>query len=399
MTHRWPLHPAPGQGEALTSWLHRLATVYGMNFDQLVSRDLTPPGVLMPSRLRSLDLEAPSDLITTVAERTGVPEKRVHRMTVAGWVPWLLDSLQPEEIPRSSYQTYVRQDSVLFTFKERPYREVLDWRAWLPLHSKERRVSRVCPVCVESTTDNSFVLTLIAQLPITLTCPHHGCRLAPAFGPYEFVGWENNKINKRPALGQIIIQDARTEEALTTGKVTLPRRTIHVGVWFRLLRTVIEEISTTLSNLRVRPRRMIELIWREAGHPVRAGIIGAARTYESLSWPQQEMLLEAAATAMQLVEAGKIEAHGTLGHLLTREPDRTVHDGAPSRGLWDGAHAAADECLVRAQQDPLVAEKVLATLTSLTRSEHSFQRIRSDLIALDIPEEFLPRTLATVRAI
>lgn len=396
--HLWPLHPVPGQGEALTSWLQRLATIYGMEIDQLLRHNLTPPGAPMPKNMRSLDLEASSDLITTLAERTGVPEKRVHLMTVAGWVPWLLDSLQPEETPGSTYETYVRQDSALFTFKERPHREVLDWRAWLPLNSKDRPVSRVCRACVENTTDNALAQPLIAELPITLTCPLHGCRLAPAFGPYVFVGWENSNANERPALGQITIQDARTEEALTTGKVTLPRRTIHVGVWFRLLRTIIEEISTPLSKLRVQPRRMIEHIWREAGHPVRAGIIGAARTYESLPWPQQEMHLEAAAIAMHLVEGGVIEAHGTLGHLLTAEPDRTIYDGAPTCDLWDGARDAADKCLDLAQRDPLVARKVLAVLTRLTRSEQSFQRIRRDLIVLDIPEEFLPRTLAIARA-
>ena len=30
MTGPWPLHPPPGDGEALTSWLNRLAEVYGM---------------------------------------------------------------------------------------------------------------------------------------------------------------------------------------------------------------------------------------------------------------------------------------------------------------------------------------------------------------------------------
>ncbi|MCA0346007.1 MAG: TniQ family protein [Actinobacteria bacterium] len=398
MRSRWPLHPPPGQGEALTSWLQRLASVYDMGLDQLVRYDLALPGAATAMKMELLDLQAPEALITALAERTGVPEKQLHRMTVAGWVPWLLDSLQPEEIPSSSYETYVRQDSVLLAIWERPQREVMDWRAWLPLVSKGRPDRRVCPACVETRTENTVVLSLIAQLPITLSCPHHGRRLAPAFGLYEFVGWENRKIDERPVLRSITIQDARTEEALTTGKVTLSRRSIHAGVWFRLLRTVIEEISTPMSKLRVRPRRMIESIWRETGHPVRAGIIGAARTFESLPWSQQEMYLEAAATAMQLVEAGEIQAYGTLGHLLTAEPERTVHDVAPLRDLWDEARTTAEECLTLAQRDPIAAGKVLDALTRRIRLEESFQKIRSDLIALDIPEEFLPRTLAIARA-
>ncbi|GAA4976318.1 hypothetical protein GCM10025331_84000 [Actinoplanes utahensis] len=59
---------------------------------------------------------------------------------------------------------------------------------------------------------------------------------------------------------------------LHTGQVTLPRRTVHVGAWFRLLRTVLKEINTPVSFLRwkadketlVRIRDCIE-------RPVRAG--------------------------------------------------------------------------------------------------------------------------------
>ncbi|WP_298945323.1 TniQ family protein [uncultured Microbacterium sp.] len=398
MTQRWPLHPTPGHGEALTSWLHRLATRYGMDLDQLVRHDLTPPGAPAPGSTGSLDLDAPSELITILAARTGVPVEQVRRMTIAGWVPWLLDSLQPEPVPGGAFDTYVRQDSVLVTSKEHPDREVTNWRAWLPLNSKNRPVSRVCPVCVESTTDGSLTFPLIMQLPITLTCPRHGCRLDAAFGSYAFFGWEHSKTNDRPAPRQVVIQDARTEQALRIGTVALPRRTVHVGVWFRLLRTLIEELSIPLSKLRTRPRRSIELIWRKVGHPARAGIVGAARTYETLPWPQQEMYLEAAATAIHLVETGEIEARGTLGHLLTPEPDRPAHDGLPPRDIWDEAREAMTEALTLAQQDPLAAEHMLAILTSLTRTEKTFRGIRGDLIDLDVPEAFLPPTLAAMRS-
>ena len=398
MTQRWPLHPTPGHGEALSSWLHRLATVYGMSVDQLVRDNLTPPGAPAPGPSESLDLEAPPELVTSLAAHTGVPTTQVRRMTVAGWVPWLLDSLQPEPTPGVAFDTYVRQGSVLVALEERPYREVMNWRAWLPPNSKNRPVNRVCPACVENPVGGALTLPLIARLPLTLTCPQHGCRLDAAFGSFAFFGWEHSETNNRPAPRQVVIQDARTEEALRTGKVVLPRRTIHVGVWFRLLRTLIEELSIPFSKLRAQSRRTIELIWRKAGHPARAGTVGAAQTYENLSWPQQEMYLEAAATAMHLVETGEIEARGTLGHLLTPEPDRPAHDGLPSRDVWDEAREAMAEALTLAQQDPLAAERMLAILTSLTRTEKTFQSIRGDLIDLDVPEAFLPPTLAAMRS-
>ena len=257
MTGRWPLHPTPGHGEALTSWLHRLATVYGMDLDQLVRHDLTPPGAPAPKSTDSLNLYAPAALITALAVRTGVPTEQVHRMTIAGWVPWLLDSLEPEPTPGVAFHTYVRQDSVLITSTDHPYREVPNWQAWLPVNSKNRPVSRVCPVCVESATDGTLAFPLIMQIPITLTCPRHGCRLDAAFGPYAFFGWERSKKNDRPAPRQVIIQDARTEQGLRIGTVVLPRRTVHVGVWFRLLRTLID--------YNLKDKQGLATYWRKPG--------------------------------------------------------------------------------------------------------------------------------------
>lgn len=47
-----------------------------------------------------------------------------------------------------------------------------------------------------------------------------------------------------------------------------------------------------------------------------------------------------------------------------------------------------------AQKDPVAARQLLATLTGLTRSEATYQRIRDDLIALGVPNDHLPPTLA-----
>lgn len=40
-----------------------------------------------------------------------------------------------------------------------------------------------------------------------------------------------------PASEPVAVMDRRTHEGITTGTVTLPRRPVHVGVWFRLLST------------------------------------------------------------------------------------------------------------------------------------------------------------------
>ena len=64
--------------------------------------------------------------------------------------------------------------------------------------------------------------------------------------------------------------DRLTYQGLTTGLVTLPRRAVHAGVWFRLLRTLLDELSMPLSRVGARSGRALERIWRATGRPVRA---------------------------------------------------------------------------------------------------------------------------------
>jgi len=404
MTRRWPLHPPPGEGEALASWLSRLAEVYGLSVEDLLRHNLTAPGVDLPDHHTSaLDLDPPPWLLPALTERTGVPVDRLRQMTIAGWVPWLLDTLDPEPVPGAAFDTYVRQDSVLLTTKERPGRRVPGWRAWLSADPKRGPLRRACPTCQGTAADDTFGLTLMSQLPLTLSCPQHRCHLEPAFGGLgAFVAWEKQDTRAHPAPAAVVALDARTHQGLRTGAVPLPGRPVHAGVWFRLLRTLIDELSTPLSALRAGSRRTVRRVWELAGYPPRAGIVGPWRPYEALPWPEQQMFLEAAATALHLIEAGEATAHGTLARLLTPAPHRHVHDGTPPpprpRDYWQEARGAMTEAVALARDDPAAARQLLSTLTSLTRSETAFHRVRDDLIALGVPVDHLPPTLGEQRA-
>ena len=404
MTRRWPLHPPPGEGEALTSWLSRLAAVYGLSAEDLLRHNLAAPGVdLANHHTSALDLDPPSWLLAALAERTGVGLDRLRQMTIAGWVPWLLDTLDPEPVPGAAFNNYVRQDSVLLTAKERPGRQVPGWRAWLPTDPKRGPLRRACPTCQRTSADGTLAFTLVSQLPLTLSCPQHRCRLEPAFGGLgAFVAWEKEVTSARPAPAAVVALDARTHQVLRTGTVLLPRRPVHVGVWFRLLRTLIDELSTPLSAMRTGSRRTMRSIWEMTGHPPRAGITGPWRPYEALPWPAQQMFLEAAATALHLIETGEATAHGTLSPLLTPTPHRCVPDGTPPpprpRDYLQEARDAMNEAVALARDDPAAARHLLTTLSSLTRSEMAFHRVRDDLVALGVPSEHLPATLGEHRA-
>jgi hypothetical protein len=232
---RWPLHPAPREGEALSSWLNRVALCYHMEVSELLEHDLGH------DQVDDLDTAPPLSLLAMLSQRSGIELNRLRCMSFAGWVPWLLDSLD-DQIP-AALETYAFQLSVLLPRLRRKTRSITSWRAWLP----SQPINRACPLCLND-PENQAVL-LAWKLPLMLSCPLHGCWLESYWGvPGRFLGWENADAAPRTASDAIAAMDRRTWQALTTGHVELPRRRIHAGLWFRLLRTLLDELNTPLSR-------------------------------------------------------------------------------------------------------------------------------------------------------
>lgn len=59
-----------------------------------------------------LDWDPPAAVLAALAERTGTGLAELRQMTIAGWVPWLLDS-HDNDAGQEGFDTYVRQHSVL----------------------------------------------------------------------------------------------------------------------------------------------------------------------------------------------------------------------------------------------------------------------------------------------
>jgi hypothetical protein len=64
---------------------------------------------------------------------------------------------------------------------------------------------------------------------------------------------------------------------------------------------------------------------------VRGGL-SVWRPYEQLTWPVQQVMAGAVATALHLAGT-EITARRTLGHYLAREPHRDVYEG--DRQAWE----------------------------------------------------------------
>jgi len=365
----------------LSSWLTRIAACYGMEVRELLEHDL---GGEQPD---DLDLAPPEPLLAELSRRGGIGLDQLRCMSLRGWTPWLLDSLD-DQTPMA-LETYVFQFSILLPKHKRKTRSAPCWRAWWP----SQPMARACPLCLGDPADHALLLAW--KLPLMLSCPQHGCWLEPYWGvPGRFIGWEHGEPSPRKTNAAITAMDRRTWQALTMGHVDLPRRAIHAGVWFRFVRTLLDELNTPLSqcgpyagNLRA--------VWERCGHPLRAGQ-SLWRPYEALPSAVQLQMLEAAATAMDMIESRVVVPDGEQGILFLPEPQGDFTDGIPmvkpvreAISSWQGVVDAVNDVVTEAKRSPEVARSLFAFASHGCRDAGSLTRLRVTFTEVGIPPEYL----------
>ena len=308
-------------------------------------------------------------------------------MSFAGWVPWLLDSLD-SRIP-DALETYAFQFSVLLLKRNRKTRSITSWRAWLP----SQPIHRACPLCLNDSVDQAVLLAW--KLPLMLSCPQHGCWLEFYSGvPGRFLSWENADAAPRTASEAVAVMDRRTWQALTKGYVELPRRRIHAGVWFRLLRTLLDELNTPLSQCGPYAWS-VRYAWECCGHPLRAGQ-SLWRPYEILAPAVQLQMLEAAATAIELIESNVVRPHGERAALFLLEPQTGFTNGMPEKKRkpepidhWREAIKALNEAIAEARHNCETARSLFTLASYGRRDPESLDRLRDTFAQEGIPPEFL----------
>lgn len=320
-SRRWPVHPAPVPGEALSSWLRRIAVRYDANLDDLV----TDLGYVLGNP-KDLDTCPPHGFPRALAQRTGVDPHLIQRMSLSGWAPWLIDQTEPDP---EAFMTYTRQFSVLLPAGKRRPREIPTWLAWLP----SQQALRACPLCIAASSP-PYPYQLLWLLSLTLSCPFHGCVLEPrAKAASYFSDWERKPPTPRPVSIAALAMDKRTWQAMTTGAVDLPRRQVHAGIWFRLIRTIIDELGATLSECRT-AGRLIKRFWKEAGYPQRLGP-RSWQPHESYPLDAQLQTLEATATTIHLLESKVLMGQGKDAALFL--PDDATSGGTGRANRWPEA--------------------------------------------------------------
>ena len=325
-------------------------------------------------------------VIDVLAERAGVAPARVREMSVAGWVPWLLDDMEP--LP-DGFATYVRQMSVLRPVEKQKTRLVPPWRPWLSDHLRPR----ACPECVAASSPPQ-PYQLLWAIPIISSCPAHGCWLEETFAARGFFGiWDLDRPTPRPAPESILTLDRRTLDAFDLGRVDLPRRQVHAGIWFRLLRTIIDELSCPLSENRPSGASTIRQIWEAADYRARDGQ-SLWRPYEQQSETVQWHTMEAAAIAITLLENGSITGWGKDADLFQPAPHSAVSDGTPPTtrslesgdglSLMDAFNAAVDEARI----NPAEARTLFNLATYKRTDADDFHDVVKMFVELDIPLDF-----------
>lgn len=395
---RWPLHPRPSDGEALSSWMTRVAESLEIRIDELLADHLGSYTYdIYADRDRGIDINPPRELLVALAQRTGRSRDELWGMSVAGNVPWLLDTLEPSD-DRNAYLTYARQHHVLLPARERPVRRAPGWRAWLPRHP----LRRTCPTCADD-PDRIPGRTLLSQLPLTLSCPRHGCYLEPIYGANGTdTFWANDNHAPRAAPPRVRIMDQRTHDALRAGVVHLPRRDVHAGVWFRLLRAIIDELDTSATQARTHADTLRH-VWASIDHPPRGGL-NTWRPFEMLDWRLQQRFLEATAAAIASIEDGTISAAGADSALFLPEPHRPVPDGSrplPARAAartkaepfdyWKAAIDSMYEVIALARTNPAEAETLFRFLASSKVGPAVARRSLADVGITEYPSSHNPR--------
>lgn len=125
MKGRWPVHPKPLPGEALSSWVARLGKLYDCNSSTLFREGLG----MEPVRDIVLDSDPPNVVVQALSERTGFTARAIRGMTLKSWTPSLVDRLTAD-FEGAAFNDYVHLYSVLLPPARSTGNRIIDWTAW-----------------------------------------------------------------------------------------------------------------------------------------------------------------------------------------------------------------------------------------------------------------------------
>ena len=384
---RLPLHPQPLADEALSSWLMRLGRVYGLDLDRFLAQAL---GVRRRPR-GTLDRNPPIELVEILSERTGVLPQRIRQMTLEGYTPLLIDTLSPRyglfATYVGSFGTFARA-APRFTAPVRGLNETM-WLPWIAADLLDDERPRCCRRCLVK--DTTPYVRLHWRAAWMASCPIHGERLTtPSYIDWEEPGRSYAWEPAAAASPELTFIDHLTLTAVTTGSVQLPcGRELHAGVWLRLLRSLIDEVTRPVSVLGHAAYSLVLQVWRAAGFSQRK-VYGAYPPFETLLPAHRDIVLTVAGLASRFLTAGTLRpsarSHdGSTSWPLLRPPAKSEPDleSRPSPP-FPPIHGPVADAVAAARADPWEAYRIRRFLIRRERSD-DIDQIDSCLLALGFP--------------
>ena len=157
-----------------------------------------------------------------------------------------------------------------------------------------------CRSCLKTYPDAGVLLPW--RLRIMTSCPVHGTMLEPVRIVDDSVNWHNDWVEEAPEPVRSL--DYRTWMALTKGSVDLPGGLVQAGDWFRLLRTIWDELNRPLSLLRQYQEQPIVSVWAAVDRFMQPG----ANSWKSRAERIHAIII---ATAIDMMEKGIVLGEGT----------------------------------------------------------------------------------------
>jgi len=339
----WPMRVDPAEGEALSSWLSRIALLYNVAYPDLLERYLG-----LSKNDGDINLTEDLNLINRIAHLSRVPFDKVRAMTFRGMVPFSFGK------GLGSFADYVLEQTVLLRSWGRwegIAGQTSDWQPWI-----SHGLVRACRKCAAS--DQVIFARLEWLLPIMLSCPKHGCYLDECFiTPGRFISWKVALPGKPSAATRWL--DKTTYQAIVSGVTTDYTGAKPAALWFRKLRTVIEELAAP-AYVHGDDRRIIKALWSNIGEDAPYAV---RKTFENMKWQDQLKILQVAAFSMKYMGESLLYQKKTLckQEAVRRAKDiNTYLAGATSSYRWQKNLGYGG--YKRAASDPIYASLLRSTL-------------------------------------
>ena len=395
MVCRWPLHPQPYPDEALSSWINRLAATYGVDPIKFLGFEF---GHLMEiEQLELIDLNPPYRLLEGLAERTGIEISEIRALTAQAYVPLLIDSLTP--LPEY-YAEYAYHFNLILSRKKLMNRNVENWIPWL---TTERFLkTQGCKACIEE--DKEPYIRLYWRFSWMMSCPKHGLLLKEVrlfSGSLDWkmrAIWTDNSEKPQEAPETLSRMDAITLKAVTLGVTQVPAGNMHGGVWLRMLRALLEELSLPVAFMPIKARLLIESFWKEINLPFRYGI-SRWRPFEEYKQESQYTLMHLASLIFKVACDRQFSLPDNLINSFASIPisekdlasfyasSRDSPELSKSNDVWGNINELMDKLIEEMRRNPEEVKRFRRMMFSFSSSEENRRRVDDNLKELGIEVE------------